>query len=917
MPEVGDVLRHILVVLLFAKIAAELSERARVPAVLGEITAGVLVGPSVLGLVGHDETLVVLGELGVVLLLLEVGLGMDLTELAAVGRSALSVACVGVVLPFALGYAVAAAAGQQGHVPLFLGAALTATSVGITARVFGDLRALASAEARTVLGAAVADDVLGLVMLTVVIRVVAEGSVSPATVVGVLALAVGFLAATTWAGVRFGPRLFDVVQRHARSSGTLVALALAAALAVAQLATLARLAPVVGAFVAGVALARSDSAPQIRRELTPVGHLLIPVFFLQIGIDVEVGRLADPRVLLLGGALTVVAAISKVVAGYVAGHGSGDRLLIGLGMLPRGEVGLIFAGLGLREGVLGDDAYAALLLVVLATTFVTPYLLRARLGRLRAAATRVPSAEPMPAGGWLVRTDDAVELAATPPVTSLLPVALQAARAVATGRLPGPDLLDWLTSTSEVPLRWDRASTTDLVALLDEGSVRSWRLLEVTGVLDRALPELAQALRRRHSDPLNLDPAGALHWSLLDSVRRALERDPLVRAATRGLAHRERLLLAALVLDCTGAGTNPIVIARKLVLRLDLGAATEQEVAALVADAELLRNAARRGESLDEEHVLQLAVHLEQRDRAAALYALSVAQGDLEVWERQRLDTLYALLAGALAQPDVTDRTTRNLVERRRAEATRLVGDNRGVAERIATAPRAYLLAQESADLARHARFLGGLPGRDEVRVSVAPLGVPGQWRIEVAARDRSGLLARVTRVLSEYRLDVHDAVVATWGDGAALESFRVLALHPPDVDDLQAAIRSALTAPLESPPVAEVELRWNDAASPWHCVVEVRAPDRTGVLHAVCTALARAGADVHSARIGTTDGVAVDRFAVTDRTGRKLDDATKEQVALLLRTGVRPRRRWVPRRTHQVGTSPKHEGHGLETRAS
>src|SRR5438046_7328971 len=198
---VTKVLLDILVVLVAAKGAAELAERIKLPAVVGEIVAGVVVGPSALGLVKGDDVLRVLGELGVILLLLEVGMEMDLAELGAVGRASLLVAVAGVVAPFALGYVAASAMGEGGNTALYVGAALTATSVGVTARVFGDLRALATVEARTVLGAAVADDVMGLVILTVVVRVVSQGTVSPLTVAGVVLVAVAFLVVTSLAGI--------------------------------------------------------------------------------------------------------------------------------------------------------------------------------------------------------------------------------------------------------------------------------------------------------------------------------------------------------------------------------------------------------------------------------------------------------------------------------------------------------------------------------------------------------------------------------------------------------------------------------------------------------------------------------------------------------------------------------------------
>src|SRR4051795_8499122 len=195
--DVGEVLVHILVVLVAAKVAAEVSERIGVPAVVGEIVAGIIVGPSLLDLVGQDEVLRVLGQLGVILLLLEVGMEMDLRELGAVGRASLSVATLGGIAPFGIGVGAGELLGMTGNEAVFVGAALTATSVGITARVFGDLRALATIEARTVLGAAVADDVLGLVILTVVVRVVSEGSVSAWLVLETIGLAIAFLVVAT------------------------------------------------------------------------------------------------------------------------------------------------------------------------------------------------------------------------------------------------------------------------------------------------------------------------------------------------------------------------------------------------------------------------------------------------------------------------------------------------------------------------------------------------------------------------------------------------------------------------------------------------------------------------------------------------------------------------------------------------
>ena len=187
---------------------------------------------------------------------------------------------------------------------------------------------------------------LGLVILTVVVRIVTEGGVSLLSVASIVGIAVGFLVLTAVLGSRIGPPLFRAVQRHSKSAGTLVALALAFTLAFAELADLAQLAPIVGAFVAGLAISRSDQRERIERELTPVGHLFIPVFFLQIGIAVDVSSFGSGTVLGVAAALFVVAVIGKVVAATGAFGAPGDKWLIGFGMIPRGEVGLIFATIG-------------------------------------------------------------------------------------------------------------------------------------------------------------------------------------------------------------------------------------------------------------------------------------------------------------------------------------------------------------------------------------------------------------------------------------------------------------------------------------------------------------------------------------------------------------------------------------------
>ncbi len=901
---------------------------------VGEILAGLVIGPSALGLVGGDAVLSVLGELGVILLLLQVGMEMDLAELGAVGRSSLAVAVIGVVVPFAAGGGLGVLVGMSGQEALFVGAALTATSVGITARVFNDLSALATVEARTVLGAAVADDVIGLVILTVVVKVVSGDSVSALSVVGVVVLAIGFLVITTVVGVRVAPPVFALVQQHSRSAGTLVGLALAFTLGVAELAQAAGLAPIVGAFVAGISLSRCRAADRIRRDLAPVGHLFVPVFFLQIGIDADLGRFADPTVLSLAAALLAVGVIGKLVA--AAGlFGRGDRLLVGIGMIPRGEVGLIFAAIGLRQHVFGEDVYAALLLVVLATTLLTPPALRWRLGRLR-ARVRASAPQSAPAGGWLqvgtlgpaanhtaggtatIRTtggptvSKTVELAAEPPLGDALSVALQAALACES-RQPGPRLLSWLGDLPPDRLPWNPEAKRRLLELLAAGGPRSWRFLAVTGILARALPELAEALGRRQADAGQIDPLEALRWPTLARLRE--------NPTPPELAHPERLLLAAIVLDATDGGPDaPVIVARRLVNRLDLGAATEQAVAGLVDDTALLPAAARRFDALSEEPVLQLAAHLGSPERARAQYLLAMANANGDVAQRDRLNALNGLLQQVLSHPELVGRGASNTVEERRARAGRLT-DDPAVKERLAAAPRAYVLAADPVDLARQAALCEPPPGRQSVRVCVLSgaaanttgpavttksTGAPtNQFRVEFVATDRVGLLAAQAGVLATLGLDVAAAVVATWADGCALGSFVVSGPRPDEVE-LEARVVAALDAPMSSPPLPEATIEVDNEASPWHSVVTVSAVDHRGLLHQLTTAFAAAGTNVHAARLSTLDGRACDVFELTDRSGTKLDDRGIERARRALIDGATPSR-WSRFRVRYVkGDGPQ-----------
>ena len=369
----------LVLVWLTAKLAGEGMERIGQTAVLGELLAGVVIGPGVLGLVRESEVLHALAELGVLVLLFEVGLESDLHDLLRAGLQATLVAVVGVMVPFAVGYGVMYALGHPQLLAVFVGATFTATSVGITARVLADLGRLQDAAAKVVLGAAVVDDILGLIILAVVTGVAQTGGVSAGSVAMLSAKAGVFLVVAIVVGIRLAPTLVRWIGRL-KARGTLIVYSVVFAVALAALADLIGLATIIGAFAAGLVLATTERREHIEERLKPVADLLVPVFFVTVGMKVQpamVSPFSDDAQFGLALLLTLVAVASKLAAGRAVYQRGVRRWPVGVGMVPRGEVGLIFAGAGLSAGVIADDLYSALVVVVMLTTFVAPPWLKA------------------------------------------------------------------------------------------------------------------------------------------------------------------------------------------------------------------------------------------------------------------------------------------------------------------------------------------------------------------------------------------------------------------------------------------------------------------------------------------------------------------------------------------------------------
>lgn len=378
---IAELLLALIAIFIAAKLFGELAERLGQPAVLGELLGGVLIGVSGLHLVDpHDVTIHLLSELGVILLLFLIGLETDLHKLMRVGGSAAAVAVVGVALPFLGGVLLGRFLGLPIMVTVFLGAALTATSVGITARVLSDLGHLQDAESQVVLGAAVVDDIIGLVLLTVVGTLAGGGELTVPGVGLIVLVAFGFVILAIVIGSQLAPRLIRAIDRIEMKRGLFFA-SIVFAFLFAYLAHRAGSAIIIGSFAAGLVLARTDRGKEIEHEVHDVAQFFIPIFFVVVGAAVDLRSINpfDPdarRFFWIGLALTVIGIIGKVLAGFVVWQKGLRRIVIGVGMIPRGEVGLIFAQIGLSTKLISGGMYSAVALMVMLTTFIAPPLLR-------------------------------------------------------------------------------------------------------------------------------------------------------------------------------------------------------------------------------------------------------------------------------------------------------------------------------------------------------------------------------------------------------------------------------------------------------------------------------------------------------------------------------------------------------------
>ena len=403
--EVADVLLGLIVILLAAKLGGDILERFKQPAVLGELIIGMIIGNMILVGVDsfepfkHSLTLEVLAEIGVIILLFEVGLESSLKEMMSVGLASFMVATFGVIAPFFLGWGVGVLFLPEVsiYVHIFIGATLTATSVGITARVLQDLGKIRTREAKIILGAAVIDDIMGLVILAVVVGIInAAGTggdgLDSLQVFFIVAKAVGFVVGALVIGNWLMPHIFKAGSKF-KVKGVLLSIALMVCFLLAYLASIIGLAPIVGAFAAGLILDRfsykdfTDRGEHSINELVaPIGIFLTPIFFVKMGMMVDLSTFGQTSILAFAGVMTLAAIMGKQVCSLAILDKTINRFAIGLGMIPRGEVGLIFAGIGAKlmldnHPVVSSGTYSAVVIMVIVTTLVTPPLLKVSLLR--------------------------------------------------------------------------------------------------------------------------------------------------------------------------------------------------------------------------------------------------------------------------------------------------------------------------------------------------------------------------------------------------------------------------------------------------------------------------------------------------------------------------------------------------------
>jgi Kef-type K+ transport system membrane component KefB len=391
---------QLMVILLTARLLGELFARLKSPAVVGELLAGVILGPSLLGWMEPSQVIKLLAEIGIILLLFEVGLDTDIRQLAKSGWQALFVAVSGFLWPFVFGFSLSYWLFERSLLEsLFIGGTLTATSIGITVRVLTDLKRQHSHEAQVVLGAAVIDDLLGVVLLAVLYDFSLVGQINTANAIQVI----GFIALFFVLAPLFAKAISLLIRQFAKFSqtdGLIPTLIVSLVLFFAWLAHEMGAPELLGGFAAGLALSRRfflpfgmalhedpDFTGRIEAQMRPIIQLFVPIFFVMVGLSLNLREIdwTSPFIWWFSASLFGVAILGKLLGALLLHGDWRERIAIGIAMIPRGEVGLIFAELGRTSSILNNDIYAALIIVIAMTTLLSPILLKGYYRFLRLA----------------------------------------------------------------------------------------------------------------------------------------------------------------------------------------------------------------------------------------------------------------------------------------------------------------------------------------------------------------------------------------------------------------------------------------------------------------------------------------------------------------------------------------------------
>ena len=391
---IAPVLLGLIIILLAAKVGGELFEKMNQPSVLGELIFGILIGNIALFSGGaynfenmfNSESIDIMARLGVMILLFQVGLVSNIKDMMKVGISSFLVSIIGVVAPMVLGYYVSSLiipeAGFNAH--LFIGATLTATSVGITARVLKDLNKLKTPEAKIILGGAVIDDVLGLIILSVVSGIIISGTISASSIAYISFTSVAFLVGSILIGLKAAPFIGKWVSGM-KVEGMKIVTAFLFLFVMSYMADLMGLATIVGAFAAGLVLDdvsfKNEKEHHIEVLVKPLYCIFVPIFFVLMGIQVKLDAFLDPKTIMIALGITVASIIGKQLCGLGVKCPGASKLTVGIGMISRGEVGLIFAGVGKELGVIDDSLFGAIVIMVIITTLITPPLLKWSIAR--------------------------------------------------------------------------------------------------------------------------------------------------------------------------------------------------------------------------------------------------------------------------------------------------------------------------------------------------------------------------------------------------------------------------------------------------------------------------------------------------------------------------------------------------------